>query len=155
MVTALWDWAIAAYRDEETARLCLELQERHGQQVCLTLWAAWAAGRGYVDDETVEAAVDIARAWETATLSPLRAVRRTLKKPVPDMADEPRLSVRDRIKGVELAAERALLDALATEAAPTPGPATDSVALMVRAARLWGETTPRPTLVSLAQRLPA
>lgn len=154
-MTSLWDWAVAAYTDAETARLCLELQDRHGQQVCLLLWAGWAAGRGAVDEDAVEAAVDIARAWETATLAPLRAVRRTLKKPVPDMADEPRLAVRERLKGVELTAERALLDALAAEAPPTPGPATESVALMVRAARLWGETTPRSTLVSLAQRLPA
>lgn len=151
----LWDWAVAAYSDAETAEACLNLQDRHGQQVCLLLWAGWAAGRGSVDEDTLEAAVDIARAWETAALAPLRAVRRTLKKPIPDIADDPRVAVREKLKGVELAAERALLDALAAEAAPQPGPATDALGLMVRVGRLWGEQTPRPQLAALAQRLPA
>lgn len=155
MSQSLWNWAAAAYSDAGTAEACLNLQDRHGQQVCLLLWAGWAAGRGSVDEETLEAAVDIARAWETAVLAPLRSVRRTLKKPVPDMADEPRQSVREKLKGVELAAERALLDALGAEAAPETGPATDALSLMVRAGRLWGEQTPRPQLAALAQRLPA
>ena len=85
----------------------------------------------------------------------LRSVRRTLKAPVPDIDDGPREAIRNRIKALELEAERHLLDALealAPEAAGSPRPAIDALAAT---ARIWASVTPRPGLIRLADALPA
>lgn len=154
----LWDWALAAYKREGVSAACLALQDFHEQNVCLLLWGAWCAETGRApDDETLEAAADTARAWETTTVAPLRAIRRTLKAPVPDLDAEARLSVREQIKALELKAERHLLNQL-EELAPAPAPSgktRPSLDGMADAARLWTRIIPRPALKTLAERLSA
>lgn len=152
----LWSWAVAVYDAPGVAEACLALQDHHAQNVPLLLWAAWIARTGRLpDEETLEAACDTARAWDTTTVAPLRAVRRTLKAPVPDLDDAARLAVREQVKAVELAAERRLLSALET-LSPSPA-AAPRLALdgLVAAARLWDRVVPRPALKTLADRLPA
>lgn len=154
MSDSLWSWAVSAYKRDGVSEACLQLQDYFDQNVCLLLWGAWCAQTGRKPDEdTLEAAADTARAWETTTVAPLRSVRRTLKAPVPDLDTEARLAVREQIKAVELAAERHLLTQLQTLApAPSgaPRPAMDGV---VDAARLWERIIPRPALKALAERL--
>ncbi len=153
---SLWDWAVHAYAAEGVSETCLTLQDVHDQNVPLLLWAAWTAATGRrPDDETIEAAADTARAWDLAAVAPLRAVRRTLKAPIPDIDDPAREAVRTRVKAIELEAERHLLAALealspAPDAAPQP-----PITALAAAARAWGTVTPRPALVRLAERLPA
>lgn len=148
----LWSWAVAAYGRPGVAEACLALQDDHGQDVPLLLWAAW---RGPADAETVEAACDTARSWRDAAIAPLRLVRRTLKKPVPDMEDAARLALREQVKAVELAAERGLLEALEALSGPAQVPAPDPLPALVAAARAWGPVTPRAALATLAARLSA
>lgn len=148
----LWSWAVAAYGRPSVADACLRLQDDHGQDVPLLLWAAW---RGPVDAETLEAACDLARSWRETLIGPLRSIRRTLKKPVPDMDDGPRLALREQVKAVELAAERGLLEALAAISVPDGPPPADPLPALVAAARAWGPTTPRAALTELAARLSA
>lgn len=152
----LWDWAVAAYKRDQVSEACLALQDFHEQNVCLMLWGAWCAETGrYPDEDTLEAAADTARAWETTTVAPLRAVRRTLKAPVPDLDTDARLAVREQIKAVELAAERHLLLQL-QDLAPAPNGASRPVLEgMADAARLWERIIPRPALKTLAERLSA
>ena len=147
---SLWDWAVAAYARPGVDEACLSLQDDDGQSVPLLLWAAW---RGPVDPDDVEAAVDAARSWHGAAIEPLRAVRRLLKKPISDMEDGPRLTLRDQVKAVELAAERGLLEALEQIAGPPPATGFDPLPSMVAAARLWSDRTPRQGLITLAGRL--
>ena len=112
------------------------------------------SGRPGVDAETIEAACDTARAWQTTTIAPLRAVRRTLKTPVPDLETDARLAVREQVKAAELAAERHLLNGLeGLSPAPTetPRPPVDA---MADAARLWDRVVPRPALRTLSDLLP-
>ena len=127
----------------------------HEQNVPLLLWAAWTAATGRrPDEETIEAACDTARAWQTTTIAPLRAVRRTLKTPVPDLETDARLAVREQVKAAELAAERHLLNGLeGLSPAPTetPRPPVDA---MADAARLWDRVVPRPALRTLSDLLP-
>ena len=152
----LWTWACAAYAAPGVAEACLALQDHHEQNVPLLLWAAWTAATGRrPDEETIEAACDTARAWQSTTIAPLRAVRRTLKTPVPDLETEARLAIREQVKAIELAAERRLLEAL--EALSPPGSAARRPPLdaLVDAARLWDRVIPRPALRTLAERLPA
>lgn len=146
----LWDWAVAAYARPGVAEACLALQDEDGQSVPLLLWAAW---RGGVEAEDVEAAVDTARSWHQTAIDPIRAVRRTLKKPVSDMEDGPRLTLREQVKAVELAAEKGLLEALEGVAGPPPRPVAEPLPAMVAAARLWSDRTPRQALITLAGRL--
>lgn len=152
---ALWRWAVEAYGREGVSELCLELQDRHEQNVPLLLWAAWRAAEGQgIDAETAEIGCDVARAWNGAAVAPLRAVRRRLKAAIPDMEDAGRLAVRERIKAVELAAERALLDDLAAVEAPSGARAVGVLEAMVAVSRVWGAATPRARLAALAERLP-
>jgi uncharacterized protein (TIGR02444 family) len=153
---SLWDWAVAAYAAPDVADACLALQDHHEQNVPLLLWSAWVAQTGRrPDEDTIEAACDTARAWDGVVVAPLRAVRRTLKAPVPDIDDGPRESVRNRIKALELEAEKHLLEALEALAPPpvgAPRPAIDGLAATTR---VWSRVTPRPALIRLADALPA
>ncbi len=159
-MTRLWDWAVAAYGGPGVADACVALQDNHDQNVPLLLWSAWTAAVGLMPDaETVEAACDTARAWDEVVVAPLRVVRRTLKAPIPDIDDGPRLAVRDRIKALELEAERHLLEALEALVSPDEGaPAGKTRATidaLVATARVWAPVTPRPALIRLADALPA
>ena len=151
----LWTWACAAYAAPGVADACLSLQDYPEQNAPLLLWAAWTAATGRrPDEETIEAACDTARAWQTTTIAPLRAVRRTLKTPVPDLETDARLAVREQVKAAELAAERHLLNGLeGLSPAPTetPRPPVDA---MADAARLWDRVVPRPALRTLSDLLP-
>jgi uncharacterized protein (TIGR02444 family) len=155
-----WDWAVAVYARPGVEDALLDLQDRFGQCVPLLLTAAWAAAEGRVfDAESLEAAADAARVYEGTIVGPLRAIRRTLKAPVPDLDDPARLAIREQVKALELDAERRLigaLEALAPAAGPSGpapglwGPVADG---LVEAARAWARVVPRAELVSLAARL--
>jgi len=150
----LWDWAAKAWARKEVEAAALELQDIHGQNVPLLLWAAWAAGQGRrLDQDTFDEAADVARAWETVAVLPLRSLRRTLKKPVPDMDGDAREALRAQVKAVEAGAERALLEALEPIAPKGSGGATSIDQALVSAARAWGRTTPRVALKSFAAML--
>ena len=89
--TPLWDWAVAAYGAPGVSEACVALQDNHEQNVPVLLWSAWIAATGRNPDaETIEAACDTARAWDSVVVAPLRSIRRTLKAPVPDIDDGPR-----------------------------------------------------------------
>lgn len=152
----LWAWVVAAYGRPGVAEACMTLQDRHEQNVPLLLWAAWRATTGAAPDaETVEAARDIAHAWDGSTVGPLRTIRRRLKAAIPDMEDAGRLAVRERIKAVELAAERALLDDLAALESAAGERRASVLDGLVAVSRAWGSVTPRAQLAVLAERLSA
>lgn len=154
---SLWDWAVAAYAAPGVSEACVALQDNHEQNVPVLLWSAWIAATGrHPDAETIEAACDTARAWDSVVVAPLRAIRRTLKAPIPDIDDAPRQAVRDRVKALELLAERHLLEALEALASEAPtGPPRPLVEALVATARVWAQVTPRPALIRLADALPA
>lgn len=152
----LWDWAVRAYASDGVGEACLHLQDAAGQNVPLLLWAAWAARTGRNPDaDALEAACDIARAWQEAAIAPLRAVRRTLKRRNPDLEDADREAVRAQVKAVELEAERRLLAALEALSPPSEGAARPVLEALIAVARQWSPTTPRAGLTALAERLPA
>ncbi|MBX9614209.1 MAG: TIGR02444 family protein [Caulobacteraceae bacterium] len=153
---SLWDWALTAYRAEGVPEACLSLQDAHGHNVPLLLWAAWMAGTGRtLDSDMVEAGCDTARAWDAAAVTPLRAIRRTLKKPLPDIDDTAREALRTQVKAAELAAERHLLAGLEALAGPQVDPPAPAIEGLVAVARGWSRVVPRPALIHLAERLPA
>ena len=155
MSSALQAYAVRAWAAPGVAEDALDLQDGCGQNAPLLLWAAWCArtGRAF-DAETLEAACDTARAWEGAAVRPLRAVRRTLKAAIPDLDDDAREAVRERVKAVELEAELHLLAALEA-LSPAPGPSRPLEPALIAAARAWDATVPRAGLQRLAGKLPA
>src|SRR5262249_9167944 len=83
-----------------------------------------------------------------------RAIRRTLKAPVPDLDDSARLAIREQVKAIELDAERRLIGALEALAPPPGATGVQPVAdALVAAARAWTRVVPRADLVSLAARV--
>ena len=155
-MSALWDWAVRAYASDGVSDACLHLQDAAGQNVPLLLWAAWAARTGRKPDaDALEAACDIARAWQETAVAPLREVRRALKGRNPDLEDGDREAVRTQVKAVELEAERRLLAALEALTPPPEGAPRPVLEALIAVARQWSPMTPRPGLTALAERLPA
>lgn len=148
----LWAFALAAWERPCVIEACLRLQDRHGQCVPLLLWRGWAKAEGRrVTDPLLAEAVALARAHEREIIGPLRAARRAAQaeKPSPDP---------QRLKAAqegEIAAERALLDALESL---TPSPSLrragrDLAADLERLARTWNGCRARAAVQALAGRL--
>jgi uncharacterized protein (TIGR02444 family) len=152
----LWEWAVNAYAADGVQAACLDLQESADQDVPLLLWAVWCARTGRpLDTETLEAAVDLTRAWREQAIAPLRAVRQRLKLRHPDLDDAAREAVRARVKAAELAAEQALLEGLAAQSPAATGDVHDALGALVAASRAWSPRVPRALLQTLSERLPA
>jgi len=152
----LWAWTLTAYEAPGVAEACLSLQDHNEQNVPLLLWAAWVAVTGRrPDEETIEAACDVARAYDTVIVSQLRTIRRTLKSPVPDIDGSQRETLRQQVKTLELDAERRLMLEL-EELTPAPsGAPRRAIDGLAETAKLWARVVPRPALTTLADRLPA
>ncbi|ACI99249.1 TIGR02444 family protein [Rhodospirillum centenum] len=146
----LWRFSLAVYARPGVAPMCLELQDRHGADVNLLLWAAWLAlvhGHVLTPEELAGAEAAVAP-WREAVVRPLRAVRRTLKAPEPPLPADAG-ALRERIKAVELEAERLqqqMLDGLPATRRPGGSPASPAAALATNLSRLVPpETLPAVT----------
>ncbi|MCC0080951.1 MAG: TIGR02444 family protein [Rhodobacter sp.] len=127
----LWAAITAAYARPGIAPLCLRLQDQGGIDVMLLLglcYAARALGAPLSPAE-VQALRAASEPWRAAAVRPARALRIALRGTVAGVADETREGVRDRLKAVELAAERVqagiiaahLASRVAQDAAPLAG----------------------------------
>jgi uncharacterized protein (TIGR02444 family) len=112
----LWEFSLAFYRDPCVAQSLIALQDEAGIDVNLVLFALWlgVSGRGRLDAGQLDAARQAVRMLGAGVIAPLRDLRRRLKSD-PD-ADIQRL--RERIKALEIEAERAALNRLARLAGP-------------------------------------
>ncbi|HEX8570014.1 MAG TPA: TIGR02444 family protein [Caulobacteraceae bacterium] len=137
-MSALWDWALAAYARDGAAEACLILQDAHGQNVPLLLWAVWSSReRRAPDDAAVGQAAALARRWEAAATAPLRSVRRELKQDMDGVPAAERIAFRDHVKAVELEAERLLMRNLELLASAEPA-ARDEAELLSAVASAYG-----------------
>jgi uncharacterized protein (TIGR02444 family) len=154
LTTDFWDWAVDIYGREGVAEACLALQDDHDQCVPLLLWAAWRAheGRG-IDEAEAAKAARIARAWVGEVVAPLRQVRRRLKIPLEDGDEAVRLPLREKIKGLELEAERALMRRLSDMSHEKPDAKQSVGEALVVAAQGWAANTPKEGLNRLAEAL--
>jgi uncharacterized protein (TIGR02444 family) len=153
-VISAWDHARAVWRRPGVEALCLDLQQRRGQCIVLLLWRLWAeAETRAVDRETLMAAVDLARDWETHVLGPLRGVRQALRSPGRPIAAAASDEVRHQALATELTAERVLLDALEDL---TPRDRAASVRLddaLTGLMALWGDVAPQAEIAALLELL--
>lgn len=145
---SIWDWALEAYARPGVPEACLALQDEHGQNTSLLLWAVYAEIR---DPALLARAAEAARAWDRTALVPLREVRRGLKPALPPFDEGGRLALRERVKDLELAAERLLLETLDRLSSGRGGaPALEA---LTGASAAWGRQAPANALAELAAAL--
>ena len=115
-----WDFSLALYRGRGVEKACIGLQDRLRLDVNLLLFACWVAAtrRGRLAREDWTRLIDDTAAWRGQVVEPLRAVRRHLKgrDEMPGAA-----ALRDRVKALELDAERAEQLAIAAHSPPDAG----------------------------------
>ena len=144
----LWDWTLRAYGRDGVPEACLALQDVHGQNTSLLLWAVWAET---ADAALLARAADLARRWEALALTPIRAVRRALKPAFGGVEDGEREALREDVKAAELRAERVLMEALeAMSDGPGGAHALDA---LEAASKAWGPPAPADALAALAAAL--
>ena len=145
---AIWDWVLEAYGRAGVPEACLALQDRHGQNTSFLLWAVYAEAK---DAALLARAAEATRAWDRTALVPLREVRRALKAPLPPVADRAREALREEVKGLELAAERVLLETLESLSHHRGG--AHALEALEAAARAWDKPAPPDALAELAAAL--
>ncbi len=149
---ALWPFALELYARPGAEALLLELQDAHAQSVPYLIWSLWlAANDRAADPSALRAAAELVRAWEGAATGPLRALRRRLKAAGPSSQQRQRERLRQKVKGLELDAERMLLRMLETQVAATPAAGADPLAALAGAVAAWGAPAPPDWLRRLAE----
>jgi uncharacterized protein (TIGR02444 family) len=145
---SLWDWTLRAYGQAGVPEACLALQDDHGQNTSLLLWAVWAEA---ADPMLLSRAADIARRWEALALTPIRDVRRALKPAFEGVEAHEREALREDVKAVELRAERVLMESL--EALTDEHGGAHALAALQAASAAWGRPAPPDALAALAAAL--
>jgi uncharacterized protein (TIGR02444 family) len=116
-----WQFSLRFYRLPKVADACIALQEDAGVDVNLLLFLLWqATQRKRLSAKDIEALEMRIAPWRDATVVPLRMVRRALRTP-PDLVAGATAEVfRNRIKAVELEAERLQQEAMFALAQAAP-----------------------------------
>jgi len=147
-----WDWSLETYARDRVSPACVGLQDRHGLDVNLLLYALWRATRTAVPlDAAGLAGCDAAVArWRDEVVVPLRGVRRDLKR----RGEDAPLSegLRQRVKALELDAEHLEQLMLATTGPDFEAPPDAEVALPRAAAGVCACLTRLGTAVGAADR---
>ncbi|KAA0950464.1 MULTISPECIES: TIGR02444 family protein [unclassified Pseudomonas] len=124
MCADLWSFALLTYARPGVEDACLRLQGQ-GADVCLLLCGLWLDQRGVTfEQRRLQALRQIADPWQAEVVEPLRHVRKQWRAMAQQDAE---LGVlRERVKALELDAERQLLSRLEALAQIWPlGEATD------------------------------
>ena len=128
-MTSYWDWAIEVHGRPGVDDALTGLQDTHGQCVAYLLWAAWAVdGRRALPPEILMQGAALARHWEGAAL-------------------------RERVRDIEFAAERLLMETLEGLAPEPDAGALDLADALVAASVAWSRTVPEAELRELATRI--
>ncbi len=108
-----WRFSLQFYRLPKVADACIALQEDAGVDVNLLLFLLWhAKQRRRLSAADVAALESQIAPWRDLTVLPLRSVRRGLKSPPALVAAPTAEAFRNRIKAVELEAERLQQEAM-------------------------------------------
>ncbi|MFC6298844.1 TIGR02444 family protein [Pseudomonas sp. CCM 7893] len=118
MCADLWSFALSTYARPGVENTCLRLQEQ-GADVCLLLCGLWLEQRGVALEPTRLLALrQIAEPWQSEVVEPLRQVRKQWRAMA--QQDTELGALRERVKALELEAERQLLSRLETRALEWP-----------------------------------
>ncbi len=111
--TPFWRFSLAFYRDEGVAQACLELQDACGVDVNLLLFLLWMGNtqRRLAVGE-IRALNDRLSHWRTEVVEPLRTMRRRPRNDAPLIESAKAEFFRNRVKSLELEAERLQQEAM-------------------------------------------
>lgn len=116
----LWQFAVRLYGRDGVAPACLRLQDRHGIDIPLLMFAGWLSEKGVtLSPQKAAEARDWVVSWHQEIVCVLRVLRRRLKV-------APTLVPPELAEGVRLAIERAELDSEKAE-----------LALLARNSQAW------------------
>lgn len=105
--SAFWTFSTDLYERPGVEAACLALQDRHGLNVNLLLWALWLADCGVVlERAALERARLAVASWQDEIIGPLRDVRRRLRDSIGQADAE---SIAGRWPGQVQALRRSLL----------------------------------------------
>jgi uncharacterized protein (TIGR02444 family) len=130
----LWDFSLKFYAHPGVSEALLALQDRDGSDINLILFALWLglSGRVPLTDAGLARAAEAIRAISAEIVAPLRALRRKLRsEPDSDVQQ-----LREGVKRLELAAEKAVQHRLARLAGSSVIPLDPAARLAAAAANL-------------------
>lgn len=108
-----WRFSLTFYRSPGVPNACIVLQDSHGLDVNVMLFALWLGSQGRAisaaDIKDADAAV---RDWREQVVVELRGVRRFLRNPPAVIDGATASALRDKVKAVELESERLQQEAL-------------------------------------------
>jgi uncharacterized protein (TIGR02444 family) len=108
-----WTFSLSFYRMDGVAPACIEVQDKAGVDVNILLFALFLATRGRALQTSDIADIDAAlKGWRDDVVIPLRAVRRVLRVPEKSVDPVQAAALRERVKAIELEAERLQQEAL-------------------------------------------
>lgn len=111
--TPFWRFSLSFYRQPGVSDACIALQDSFGVDVNLLLFLFWLAGDGRkLSAEDVEKLDDRVRSWRELTVIPIRDTRRKLKGAATLVEPGKQEAFRNKVKAVELDAERLQQEAL-------------------------------------------
>ena len=111
--TPFWRFSLHFYRQSGVSEACITLQDDCGVDVNLLLFLLWLADDGQLlSTDEVRKLDDTVRDWRNLTIIPIRDVRRKLKA-ARTLVDPGKQEVfRNKVKAIELEAERLQQEAL-------------------------------------------
>jgi uncharacterized protein (TIGR02444 family) len=111
--TPFWRFSLKFYRQAGVSDACIALQDGCGVDVNLLLFLFWLASDDrQLSTEDVKMLDDNVRDWRNLTIVPIRDTRRKLKGAVTLVDPDTQEAFRNKIKTVELEAERLQQEAL-------------------------------------------
>jgi len=155
-----WTFSLSLYRMEGVAPACIELQDSAGVDVNILLFALFLAAKGRALEAADIAEMDAAlKGWRDDVVIPLRGVRRVLRSPEKSIDAAQAAALRERIKAVELEAERLQQEALhalrPTEAwGVAQPPASAAPANVAAYAAYLGAVLPAAAVETMLAQLP-
>jgi uncharacterized protein (TIGR02444 family) len=129
--TPFWRFSLKFYRQAGVSDACIALQDSFGIDVNLLLFLFWLASDDrQLSAEDVKMLDDNVRDWRNLTIIPIRDTRRKLKGAVTLVDPDRQEAFRNKIKTVELEAERLQQEALHefSRSGPLGTPASSSAA---------------------------
>lgn len=151
---SFWSYALSFYAQPGVRDLCLRLQDGGGVDVMLLMALSWAAGPGRAPLSIAElqALQRHTADWRRRAVLPLRAVRVDLRAGVAGLDPAASEAFRDRVKQLELAAERVQAGMIADWLARRPG---GGVAGDHREGLLWLTAAAAPSEAEVAALIAA
>jgi uncharacterized protein (TIGR02444 family) len=153
--TPFWRFSLHFYRHAGVSDACIALQDSLGIDVNLLLFLFWlAAGRQLLSAAEVKRLDDRVRSWRELTIVPIRDARRKLKGAATLVDPNKQEAFRNKVKAVELDAERLQQEALYafTQSGPVgsqSAPPAAARANIAAYAGAVGKTFPQPALDTL------